>query len=409
MEEEKKGKRNVSLEEAAKLIRGQTKGIPAVVLPLAEVNGEILCGDIPAIHDQPPFPRSPLDGYAFRGEDSRGAAREHPVTLKVIDKLCAGEYRPIKINEGECIRIMTGAAIPEGANAVIRQEDTNYGESGYKETEVNLYQELAPWKNYCFRGEDYKKGERLLPDKTVLDFAAIAVLASNGISEVPVYPKPKVAVLATGDELMEPGEELNPGKIYNSNLYMVRARLREWGIDSETFHVEDRYELVKKKIIDSLKTADAVITTGGVSVGEKDILSRVLAEPEMELLFDGVNLKPGTPAKYALYQGKPVLALSGNPFAALVTLELLGKPMIESLMHMEEQAKRGQAVLANAFPKASKGRRLIRGTYGNGSVRIPEGHSSGQLFSMIGCNCLVDIPAGTEPLQAGSTVEIIEL
>lgn len=261
-----------------------------------------------------------------------------------------------------------------------------------------------------FPGEDYQKGDLLLTAGTVLNFAATAVLASNGISEVMVYPKPKIVVLATGDELVEPGTSLDEGKIYDSNLYMVKARLREWGIESKTFHIQDKEEIVKQTIIDSLKEADAVITTGGVSVGEKDILNKVLRETEMELLFDGVNLKPGSPAKYALYQEKPILALSGNPFAALATLELLGKPMLDCLMHVKEgKQKRTTAVLENAFLKASKVRRLIRGIYENGRVRIPKGHSSGQLFSMIGCNCLVDIPKGTDKLLEGSVVEIIVL
>lgn len=405
MENRTTGQRNVSLEEALEIIETYTAGLRKAEMALSDVQGEVLCADVLAAHDQPPFPRSPLDGYAFRGEDSMGASKEHPVILRVIDKFRAGEYRLTEVKAGECIRIMTGAPIPTGANAVIRQEDTDYGE-----TQVKLFGEIAPWKNICFQGEDYKKGDLLLPAETRLDFMAVAILASNGMEKVTVYPKPKVIVLATGDELIRPGEPLATGKIYNSNLYMVKARLKEWGIENEAFHVGDCCEIVKQKIVDSLKDADAVITTGGVSVGETDILNAVLAQPEMEVLFDGVKMKPGSPAKYALCNGKPVLALSGNPFAAAVTLELFAKPMIDRLMNLERHGMaRNQAVLENAFPKASKRRRLIRGAYKNGRVCIPEGHSSGQIFSMIGCNCLVDIPEGSGPLEAGSRVEIIKL
>lgn len=400
----KKETSGVSLEEAIARIERYTRPLTAVTLPLTEVQGEILSGDVLAVHDQPPFPRSPLDGYALRGEDSQGATVEHPVTLKVIDKFCAGECRAMELQAGECVRIMTGAPIPTGANAVIRQEDTDYGVD-----EVQLYRSVAPWQNYCYAGEDYHQGDLLLSDGAILDFAAIGVLASNGIADVTVYPKPKVAVISTGDELLNLGEPLQDGKIYDSNLYMIQARLREWGMDSTGIQVTDQQEAIKQKILESLAEVDAVITTGGVSVGEKDLLNQILQEPEMNLIFSSVKMKPGSPVKYALYQGKPILALSGNPFAAMATLELLAKPMLGTLMQKGHKQIRTTAVLKNGFQKASKGRRLIRAAYENGLVRIPDGHSSGQIFSMIGCNCLVDIPGGTAALQAGSTVEVILL
>lgn len=395
-----------TLEEAGELIRRHTRPLSACKMPLTEINGEILYEDIRAIHDQPPFPRSPLDGYALRGEDTKGASKECPVVLQVIDKFCAGEYREIALQPGECIRIMTGAPIPAGANAVIRQEDTDYGEK-----EVSIYASVSPWENYCYQGEDYKSGDLLLKKQTELNFSAAAVLASNGITEVMVYPKPKIAIFSTGDELLEPGMPLQPGKIYNSNLYMLCARLREWGIFAQAFQVSDEKETVKQKIIESLKWADAVITTGGVSVGEKDILNEILHEPQMELIFDGVEIKPGSPVKYALYQGKPILALSGNPFAALVTFELFGKAMLQALMGKTTDGAipKTKAMLENQFSKGSKVRRLIRGVYENGSVKVPEGHSSGQLSSMLGCNCLVDIPKGSPALPAGALVEVILL
>lgn len=405
MEKEIRKRESVTLETAVERIRACTPGLPAETKKLSEVQGEVLCGAVMAIHDQPPFARSPLDGYAFHGDDSKGADENHPVRLTVIDKLCAGDGRTVRVKKGECVRIMTGAPIPDGADAVIRQEDTDEGEDF-----VRLYRQILPWENYCCQGEDYKAGTALLADQTKLDYAAIGLLASNGIEAVKVYPKPRVVVLATGDELLEPGEALKPGKIYNSNLYMIKARLKEWGIDSVTFHIKDSQEAVKLKITESLMDADAVITTGGVSVGEKDILNQVLRDDDMELLFDGLDLKPGSPAKYALYRNKPILALSGNPFAALVTLELLARPMLETLMHQKpEPIRYGDAVLLNQFPKASKGRRLIRGRYRNGEVTIPESHSSGQLSSMLGCNCLIDIPKGSGALEAGAPVKIIML
>lgn len=397
--------RNVKAEEAIKRIKEHTKALPTVCLPLQEVARETAAEDVYAAIDQPPFPRSPLDGYALRGEDSKGASPGHGVKLKVVDRFCAGEYRDIKVGKGECIRIMTGACIPFGADAVIRQEDTDYGE----ET-VCLYQEVKPWQNYCYKGEDYKKGKLLIPKGTTLDYAEIAVLASNGIAALTVHRKPRVLLLSTGDEVVEPGQSLKPGKIYNSNLFLLRARLRQLGICCEALHCSDDKEEVKKQIGQWHERVDAVITTGGVSVGEKDIMNEVLKEMDIEVLFDGVLMKPGSPAKYGLYHGMPVLALSGNPFAASVTFELFGRAMLSALMasHKMEMV-RTKALMGNSFGKASKMRRFIRGRLEQGRVFVPDSHSSGQILSMLGCNCLVDIPEGSNPLQEGDEAEILLL
>lgn len=394
--------KRIPLEEAVERIKHNTFRLPMMVKKLDDICGEILAEDILAANDQPPFSRSPLDGYAIRGEDSADASKETPVKLKIVGKLCAGDSQEYQINPGEAVRIMTGAKIPDSANAVIRQEDTDYGES-----EVLLYTSVKPFQNYCYQGEDYKKGDLLIKKGTVLDYTAIVLLASNGISEVKVYPKPFLAVIVTGDELVEPGQPLAPGKIYNSNLFLIRSRLRELGIGCRAVCAADCTETVKEEILNQLKTADGVITTGGVSVGEKDILNEVLPELNARILFEGIEMKPGSPAKYALIHDKPILALSGNPFAAAATLELLGRPMIGAMMGTEKmECVKGKAEMENSFLKASPGKRFIRGVYEDGKVKIPEQHSSGQIASLLGCNCMIEIEAKSGSVLKGSQVKV---
>lgn len=392
----------IPLEEAVNRIKSNTVRLPAIVKKLEDICGEVLAEDILAANDQPPFSRSPLDGYAIKGENSSNASKETPVKLKVVGKICAGDDQEYQINSGEAVRIMTGAKIPDSANAVIGQEDTDYGE-----TEVLLYDSVKPFQNYCYQGEDYKKGDLLIKKGTVLDYTAIAVLASNGISEVKVYPKPFLAVIVTGDELVEPGQPLTQGKIYNTNLFLIRARLKELGIDCRAVCASDCTEAVKEEILKQLETAEGIITTGGVSVGEKDILNEVLPRLNANILFEGIDIKPGSPAKYAFMNGKPILALSGNPFAAAATLELLGRPMIGALMGTEKmECIKIKAQMENSFLKSSPGKRFIRGIYRDGKVKIPKQHSSGQIASLLGCNCMIEIEAKSGPVLEGSQVTV---
>lgn len=392
----------ITLEEALDRIRQNTPLLPAVEMQLEDINGETAAEDLSAPQDQPPFPRSPLDGYAFRSADSADASPENPAVLRVIGKVCAGDEEHYRVEKGEAVRIMTGARIPEGADAVVMQEKTDLGKS-----KVRIFQELKPFQNYCFQGEDYRAGTVLVRKGTTLAHSPVTLLASAGISGALVYRKPFIAVLTTGSELISPGAKLGNGKIYNANLYFMRARMRELGIPFTVKQVPDQRETVKKEILAALEYADAVITTGGVSVGEKDILNEVLPALHADILFDGIAMKPGSPAKFSLISGKPVLSLSGNPFAAAATFEILGRAMIGAGMGTDSfECTRESAVLVNAFGKRSPHRRFACGLLENGRVSIPDCQSSGQVVTLISSNRLIDIPAGCDRIPEGAAVTV---
>lgn len=403
---------NVTVERAFDLIRQTVKPVACETLPVLKAHNRVLAEAVTATIEQPPFPRSPLDGYAFHAEDSFRASHSEPVALQVVGTLYAGS-RPIRsVRCGEAVRIMTGAPIPDGCNCVIRQEETECaGET------VVICQPLKPWSNYCFAGEDYHCGDVLLPAGTRLTAKAMGVLASSGLYRgnymVQTYCRPRFAVISTGSELLPSSRDpLPPGKIYSSNDVLISIWLEERGafVLPESGLCDDRSASIVAKLQDVVQSADAVITTGGVSVGERDLLPALLPGIGAEIILKGVLMKPGSPLMLSIINGVPVLSLSGNPFAAYTTLELFGRQMMAALTSASDLEPHAvPAVLGTDFEKASKGRRFIRGLYQDGVVMPGSSHSSGQLASVIGTNCLVDIPAGSGPLKMGDHVKIVLL
>ncbi|MCI8477026.1 MAG: molybdopterin molybdotransferase MoeA [Oscillospiraceae bacterium] len=398
-------KTSISLEEALSLVVEGLTALGVEWVSAAGALGRTLAEDLTAPLHQPPFDRSPLDGYALNSTDTAGANQAHPTLLTVVDTLYAGDVARIPVEPGQAVRIMTGAMIPQGADCVIRQEDV-VGDNN----QISVFQTLRSFENYCFQGEDFAAGQVLLPAGTRMDAAAVGVLASAGITVVPVHRRPSVCVLCTGDEVVPPETHpLPPGKIYGANGPLLLARLAELGILQTTCALlPDDPEAMAEALRTS--TGDLVITTGGVSVGAKDILHEVLPLAGAEQVFWRVKLKPGTPVLFSRMAGKPVLSLSGNPFAAAATFELLARPILAALTGEPGwMPERREAILDTPFEKEGGYRRFLRGRYREGRVALPAGHSAGQLASLVGCNCLVEVPEDSPPLPAGTKVSVLLL
>lgn len=396
------------LEQAQNLLLERVNMIKdAEEITLWNAGGRVLAKDIYAEHDQPPFPRSPLDGYAVRSADISTASKDQPVRLRVLEEVDAGHVGSKCVEPGTAVRIMTGAPIPDGADCIVGQEDTDYGE----ET-VEVYEPIGSYENYCYAGEDYKAGTKILGEGLLLGAVEVGILASLGLESVSVYRSPKAAVITTGDEIILPGEELAGGKIYDSNLYTLVTRLRMWEMEvTAKERVGDDAAFAAERIREAAGNADLVITTGGVSVGKKDIMHEVVKLLGCETIFWKIAVKPGMPTLCAQYRGKLLICLSGNPYGAAVNLELLVRPLLCKMSGRPDlKIRRVRAVTESTFPKMSRVTRYVRGYYENGKVRIPDGsNASGILSTMCGCNCLIEIPAGTSRLERGDTADIILL
>lgn len=397
---------DLALEKAVDLLLAHCHRVTAVEeVPLLSALGRILAEDYVAEFDNPPFNRSPLDGYTFAAECTAGHSADNPASFRIIGEECAGDYFERAVPEGCALRIMTGGAIPQGCNCVVRQEDvTADGEK------LVVPFSIEPYTNFCYAGEDIQKGTKLAKKGAKLTAAHIGVLASMGYAMVKVLRNLRIAIASTGDELLQPGQPLSPGKIYNSNLYLLAARLQELGFTPEVVGIlSDDVAEAAKVIAGFRDKVDVFLTTGGVSVGKKDIMHGVAAKVGQRL-FWRVSMKPGGPA-LAYTMGETLgLALSGNPFASYATFELIAVPVLAQISGNDKiLPQRAQAVLTDAFPKESKGRRFIRAYYENGRVRLPEQHASGSLFSVVGCNAFVDIPAGTGKLAKETEVDIVRL
>ena len=376
-------------------------------VPLQGALGRVCAREVISPIDVPPFDRSPLDGYARHSADIAGATRETPAHLKVIGEACAGCGERFAVARGQALRIMTGAPVPPECDCVIRQEDTDEG----MET-VQVYAAVGAGKNICRAGEDVARGKVMVRPGEVISSAHIGVLASLGVTQIEVYRRVRVALLATGDELAQPGEPLAFGKIYDSNRAVLTARLAELGAEAHILpSCPDEPQAVADALIRAAWEADVLITTGGVSVGKKDIMHRVLPLMGARRLLWKVAMKPGSPLLCAEYAGKPVICLSGNPFAALACFEVFAVPVLRRLGGQASWAsRRVRARLSGSFGKASPGRRLIRARMEGGCVHLTgNNHSSGSLSEMIGCNALIDIPAGSGPLGDGDEVEVLLL
>lgn len=401
--------KNILVEEANNILLNQSIELQLIELPILDSLDYVLGEDIKSNMNMPPFDRSPLDGYGYRAEDTIDATAENPITLEVIDFVPAGHLSTKKIGKGQAMRIMTGTKIPDGADVVIRYEDTEFTDN-----EVKIFKSLSSKVNIAKMGEDMKIGDLVLERGITIGPAEIGIMASLGRSSIKVYSKPKVAILATGDELINIDGELYEGKIRNSNSYTVAAQVKRLGAEPVLLGIsKDGMEEIKKDLRSALKLADMVITTGGVSVGDADLVKEAFQELGAEILFWKVQMRPGTPIAVARYEDKLLFGLSGNPAASYITFEKFVRPIILRLMgKTKTNLMEVDSILKSKFTKVSGQNRVVRAfTYrkdGRYYTRLPNKHSSGVLSSLSGTNSLFHIVSGEGPYKEGDKI-VVEL
>ncbi|MCD8004316.1 MAG: molybdopterin molybdotransferase MoeA, partial [Oscillospiraceae bacterium] len=375
-------------------------------LPLEGCAGLTLAEDLIAEENIPAFERSPYDGYALRGQDTAGASKESPVCLRVLEEVAAGAVPTQACTPGTATRIMTGAPIPQGADAVIMYERTEFTPEW-----VKVFEPVKAGDNVVQIGEDVRRGQLLAGAGSVIDAGTLGTLAAQGEETPLVYRRPKVGILSTGSEILEAGQPLQPGKIYNSNRYTLSAALK--GIGCQPVYLGtagDSAQDIRALIERGLEQCDAVVSTGGVSAGDFDLTPDAMELAGVETLIRGVRLKPGMACAYGIRDGKPVCALSGNPASSLTNFYVIAAPALRKLAGLAQPVPEEVSLtLLNPFPKKSKGGRVLRGRLelsgGLAGLRISADQGNVVLSSTIGCNAMAFVPVGSGPLEAGTQLK----
>ncbi|MGA2309698.1 MAG: gephyrin-like molybdotransferase Glp [Candidatus Bathyarchaeia archaeon] len=348
----------LTFDEAKKVIESQFKAKPLGVeeISLLGSSSRVLAENITADMDIPPFNRSTVDGYAVRAEDTFGAEENRPVVLHVSGTVNIGELPETTVRKGEAAEIVTGAPIPEGADAVVMMEYTSR-----KGDEVTVFSAAAKNENIMKAGSDIKKGETVLRKGQLLGSREIGVLAALGKAETGVYTVPRIAILSTGPEITEPGRKLPPGKIYDINAYTLCAAVLESGGNPVYLGVvPDGADELHEALVRALACSDMVVTSGGVSVGPKDIMPKTVnALGKPGIIVGGIALKPGKPTTVASVAGKPVFSLPGHPTSALLTFLLFARPLIQAMSGRKNEKPSEVKALASMRMFPAKGRRTF--------------------------------------------------
>ena len=381
---------------------------------LLQAHGRFLAEDIAADHDVPAFDRSPYDGYAIRSVDSQGAASENPVTFTIVGEIGAGYVFEEEVGYREAVRIMTGAPIPKGCDVVVMLELTHTFEENNQKY-MSIKRTFEAGTNISYKGEDVQKGTILIEKGQYINPGVVALLATFGVDQVPVFRKPIVGVIATGSELLDPSDSLQPGKIRNSNAYMIMAQIERAGATVKYFgKFSDDINLCIDVVKKALEEVDILITTGGVSVGDYDYLPAIYEAIDAKVLFNKVAMRPGSVTTVAARNGQLLFGLSGNPSACYVGFELFTRPIIRKAFgNKQPHLRREQAVLGADFKKANPFTRFVRGiaSYEDGQlVAVPSGFDkSSAVSSLAGANAFIVLPGGSRGYEKGMQVAVLLL
>lgn len=384
----------ISFDEAFDLVRDHVRPTAIRRRTLGSAAGLRLAEDVRSEVDLPIFDNSAVDGYAIHEADLTGGL------LTLGGEIRAGSVSQRALRPGECFRVLTGAAIPPGAAAVVMQEDV------VLEGASLLFPEARPGANIRRQGEELRKGEVILPLGSRLNPAAIGALAASGVTEVDVFRKPKVAILVTGDELTPPGEPLIPGRIYESNSFALKAAL---GSETIAVRVPDERNAIRETVAQLMSENDVILTSGGVSVGQYDLVRPVLAELGVEEVFWRVAIKPAKPTYFGVHEETAFFGLPGNPVSTLVAFSLFVRPYLIAAQGGPFGLEVETRTLASEVMKSAGREEFVPGQSRGISVEPILGRASHKLTCLATADCLIRIAAETTRVEKGDTVQVIPL
>jgi molybdopterin molybdotransferase len=391
----------ISLEAARAILNGAGSPIDRIErIPLESANGRVLARDVIAGGDVPPFARAAMDGYAVRAGDTRGATRATPRILKRIGVLFTGQVSTAVVDEGECLEISTGAPMPEGADAVVMVEETD-SDAG----NVRVFAEVQPQNNVGRRGADMQAGQVVVAGGETINSSRLGALAAVGTSAVDVYERPRVAILSTGNEIVEPGRPLEAGQIYDINRFTLSAVVSDnGGIPVPYPPAPDSIDALLSTLSECL-TNDIVVFSGGSSVGERDLIRDAIAA-KGRLLFHGIAVKPGKPTGLGLVDGKPVFAMPGYPASCLSNAHVLLAPVLRRLARLQAQIRKTVTLPLSQRMLSTTGRHQFYTVRIENGAAVPAFKASGDITSMSRADGYVEIPADVSAVEAGTPVDV---
>ena len=403
-----------SVQQALARILSHFQPVTTESVPLSEATDRVLAVDIRAANDLPPFDNSSMDGFAVRAADFANAAPASRVTLRVVADIPAGSSPRISLGPGEAARIMTGAPLPQGADAVVPVEDTDFQNrdaGSAAPAQVQIAKSVRSGENVRPRGMDVREGEVVLRKGRRLNAQSLGVLAMLGISKVEVYKKPRVALFSSGDELLAVDEPLEPGKIHDSNSYMLAALVQSTGAEVLRLGVANDSPDSVFNLLESAvsKNADLILSSAGVSVGAYDFVKEVI-ESQGALDFWRVNMRPGKPLAFGNYRNIPFIGLPGNPVSAFVGFEVFVRPTLGGLSGLSDgsrpiiRVRCEEEILSDG--RESYLRAVLRPDGENGvpTAKLTGHQGSGNLLSLVQADALLIIPAGVKCVPAGQEV-----
>ena len=370
-------------------------------ISLDRAHGRVLARDVVAPADVPPFTRAAMDGYAVRAADTSGAARTSPRILRRVGQVFTGDMPSRSVGDGECVEIATGAPMPPGADAVVIVEDTTADESG----RVQIFSAVAPAQNIGRQGADIQAGQVVLRTGEMLNASRVGALAALGTVDVEAFAKPRVAILSTGNEIVEPGQRLGPGQIYDINRFTLAAVVSEHGgVPVPHRTAADTIDDISRAVDDCL-AEDVLVFSGGSSVGERDLILDVF-RAKGEVLFHGISVKPGKPTAFGLIGGRLVFGMPGYPASCLTNAYILLAPALRRLARLPDARARSISLPLGRSITSAPGRHQFYTVRIENGVAMPAFKASGDITSMSRADGYIEIAAEVDAVQEGTVVEI---